>query len=127
VAAQPQIAEPGSAEDVRACLAVHAQALMREVNEQIHQLGSRWRGEADLCGIVCECANGDCLAPLQIPLQVYAQVRRFPTRFVLAPEHAADTFQRVVEEAADYVVVETIGPAAATAIRLDRRTVGARQ
>jgi hypothetical protein len=121
VAVQPQTDEQSSADTVPAHHCVQGQALIREVNEQIHHLGLGWGADADLCNIVCECANPDCLAPIHVPSQTYEQVRRFPTRFVLAPEHVLDAFQRVVEEAADYVVVETVGPAAATAVRLDPR------
>ena len=129
MAVQPQTHKRDSAEDARAGRCVRAQAFVREVNEQIHQLGPRGgrRAVADLCRVICECTNADCLTSLQIPAQAYAQVRRFPTRFILAPEHVVDAFQRVVEEAADYVVVETTGPAAATAVRLDPQRGGTGQ
>ena len=121
MAVQPQTDEQSGTDNVQAHHSVQGQALIREVNEQIHQLAPGWGPDADLCNIVCECANPECLAPIHVPSQTYEQVRRFPTRFVLAPEHVLDAFQRVVEEAAGYVVVETIGPAAATAVRLDPR------
>jgi hypothetical protein len=119
VASQRQPNERNDVDPIRARLLVQAQALVRDVNEQIHQLGSGT--DTGECSIVCECANADCLALIHIPSQTYAQVRLFPTRFVLAPEHVSDAFQRVVEEAAGYVIVETVGSAAATAVRLDPR------
>jgi hypothetical protein len=124
MAVQQQMREDDGADDVQARLCVQAQALIREVNEQIHKLGSKWDSDAGDCSIVCECPNPECLAPLQIPSQLYTDVRAFPTRFLLVPDHVADGFQRVVEAGTNYVVVETVGPAAATAVHLDPRRRG---
>jgi hypothetical protein len=124
VSAQSVANEIDNAEEVRARLYVRGQALIREVNEQIHRLDPEWTSEGGRCSIICECVNSECLAALQIPSQVYAAVRRFPTRFVLAPEHVADAFERVVEDGGNYVVVEKIGAAAGLAVRLDPRRIG---
>jgi hypothetical protein len=121
VAIPPQVALRATSEDLSARLCVQAQALIREVNEQIHQLGAKWETDAGVCSIVCECANPECLAPLKIPSTLYAEVRRFPTRFVLLPDHVTQAFQRLVEQAPDYVVIEIFGPAAAAAIRQNPR------
>jgi len=98
VSAQSVANEIDNAEEVRARLYVRGQALIREVNEQIHRLDPEWSSEGGRCSIICECVNSECLATIQLPSQVYAAVRRFPTRFVLAPEHVADAF---LLEAAD--------------------------
>jgi hypothetical protein len=121
VAFPPQSDGHTTSEDVDARLYVQAQTLIREVNEQIHHLGARWGADAGVCSIVCECANPECLAPLQVPSPLYANVRRFPTRFVLLPEHVTQEFQCILEETRDYVVVEVVGPAAD---RLNRRREG---
>jgi hypothetical protein len=98
-----------------------AQALIREVNEQIHLFARQSDAAGDLCRIVCECAGSDCLASLEIPLERYEAVRQFPTRFVVAPNHDTADAERVVEDAAGYLVVEKVGAGAVTAVRLDPR------
>jgi hypothetical protein len=98
---------------------VQAQALVREVNEQIHRLRGIWAdGERT---IICECCNGECLQPLQIALADYEAVRRFPTRFVVKRGHQTSGSDRVVEERGGYVVVEKDGPGGVTAVQLDPR------
>jgi hypothetical protein len=99
---------------------VQAQALMREVNEQIHRLSNRF-GERDLRTIICECTHGGCATEIKISRDDYERVRSFPTRFVAVPGHKNSAVERVVETHHSYVVVEKIGSGAETAIRLDPR------
>jgi hypothetical protein len=102
---------------------VRGQLLFRRLNEQIRSLADL-DAEFDL---VCECTDGDCFERLTVSVEDYEAIRRFPTRFVVKPGHAADQVERVVEETASFLVVEKIGADAAAAIRLDpRRRVGRR-
>src|SRR3954466_13137767 len=110
VVSQPEVIHEGTADAGEARRGVKAQALVREVNEQIHRLSPRWLLDDGLCEILCECVNPDCLSPLELPLQTYEKVRRFPTRFVVAPRHVADASERVVDQEKTYVVVEKVGP-----------------
>lgn len=91
------------------------QALSREINERIPA-----KAEAHELEVICECASCSFEA-LTIARHQYEAVRRFPTRFVVKPGHTAPEEERVVEEAAGYLVVEKIGPGARTAIRFDPR------
>src|SRR5687767_14874251 len=97
---------------------VAGQVLFRRLNEQIRSLGDRFGldGEFDL---VCECTDGGCFEHLAVSTEDYEAIRRFPTRFVVKPGHAADQVERVVEETARFLVVERSGADAETAIRLD--------
>jgi hypothetical protein len=124
VIVQLEAIDETTADAVEARRGVRAQALVREVNEQIHRVSPPSLLEKGLCEILCECVNPDCLSPLEIPTGAYEDVRRFPTRFVVAPTHVAAAFERVVDEGTDYLVVEKIGPAAAIAVRLDPRRNG---
>lgn len=111
-----------AADDARRC--VQGQAWSRQVNEQIHRLRERTPERADVCEIVCECVDPNCVAPLEVPRSGYEEVRRFPTRFLVAPGHHSERLERVVEECTGYSVVEKTGAGAASALRLDPRRPG---
>lgn len=94
--------------------------LLREVNERIEELGGGWEAQsAD--GILCECGNSDCTETIEIAPAIYERVRGVPTRFLVKPGHAPAGGERIVEQAAGYLVVEKVGHAAETAIQLDPR------
>jgi hypothetical protein len=99
---------------------VQTQVLMREVNEQIHQLSNRF-GERDSRTVICECAHGGCATEIEISPDDYNRVRNFPTRFVVVSRHEDASIERVVENHNDYLVVEKVGLGAAVAIRFDPR------
>jgi hypothetical protein len=96
------------------------QTLLREVNERIEQLNGGWASDgAD--GILCECGHPGCMEKIEIAPAAYERVRRFPTRFLVKPGHATVGSERIVEQRDGYLVVEKVGHAAETAIRLDPR------
>jgi hypothetical protein len=55
---------------------------------------------------VCECSDPDCAGKLYLRPEQYAAIRAHPTRFVVLPGHEAPDFERVVEEADGFYVVE---------------------
>ena len=97
------------------------ETLIRDVNEQIERLN----GERELNGhdiVLCECADPYCLERIEIESTAYEHVRRFPTRFLVTPDHVAREGERIVEQADGYFVVEKVGAGAATAVRHDPRS-----
>lgn len=120
VSSSPDEPQRLPAEETRRRGLAQAQAIMREVNEQIHQLEDRF-GELDLRSIVCECSHVECMEPIRIGPDRYEEVRRFSTRFILVPGHEIAEVERVVESHNGYVVVENVGIGAEVAIRLDPR------
>ena len=60
---------------------------------------------------LCECGNRDCTRVIEVPLEVYAQVREHPARFLTLPGHAMPDAEVVVEETDGYEVVEKRGRA----------------
>lgn len=96
------------------------QTLLREVNERIEQLNGRWKREGE-DGILCECGHPGCMEKIEITTAAYERVRRFPTRFLVKPGHATTGSERIVERTFGYLVVEKVGDAAQTAIKLDPR------
>jgi hypothetical protein len=110
--------DPGG-EEQESAAGLH-ETLMREVNERIERLNEGW----ELNGhdvVLCECAHPDCLERIEIDAVAYERVRRFPTRFLVKPDHVARDGERIVERAYGYVVVEKLGPSAGAAIRHDPR------
>jgi hypothetical protein len=98
------------------------QTLRREVNEQVRRLSSRLDGaQTETMDVVCECAYTGCTGRVEMAISDYETVRRFPTRFVIKAGHEVTEFERVVDEADSYVVVEKIGDGGSYALRADPR------
>jgi hypothetical protein len=96
------------------------QILLREVNERIEQLNGDWE-QTDRDMVLCECGYPDCLEKIEIAAADYERVRRFPTRFLVKPDHVMGGSERIVERTDVYVVVEKVGESAASALRRDPR------
>jgi hypothetical protein len=98
------------------------EALFREVNERIAQLGSR--GEAwtpDGTDFLCECGEeGGCGLRVRVPLDVYDRVRAQDDRFVVRPGHETPEIEHAVEWTDAYVIVDKI-PAAEPFVADDPR------
>jgi hypothetical protein len=77
------------------------QEVLREVNEHI-------RGVAGLSSsiFICECSDAACLGTLELRLEEFDRIRSNPTWFILKPAHAEATIEAVLEEHAEYLVVE---------------------
>jgi hypothetical protein len=88
----------------------HNEALFREVNERIAELGER--GEAwspHRTDILCECGEeGGCGQRVRVPIEVYERVRSQDDRFVVRPGHETPELERAVEWTDTYVVVDKI-------------------
>src|SRR5207244_12786182 len=65
------------------------QAVFREVNERIRELGERLRSDAptDLVSFVCECSASECHETVELTLAEYERVRSAPAQFVAAVDH----------------------------------------
>ena len=85
------------------------EALLREVNERIAELGEAVRTwEPDgIIDFVCECgADGGCGERIRVPLSAYERVRQRDDWFVLRPGHETPEIERPVDGTADYVIVD---------------------
>ena len=102
--------------------AARNQVLYREVNEKMADLNEAFEQVLSLSGTwVCECADLTCIEPMELTLAEYEELRAHPNRFMVIPEHADDTTERVIEEHPNYVVIEMLGPAATFAVEHDPR------
>lgn len=94
------------------------QALIREVNERIERLAD----DAAHPEFLCECADTNCVATIELSIAGYESIRSSPVRFPVMPGHDYPEFERVVEENGHYVVVEKFGEAAEVVTELDSRS-----
>jgi hypothetical protein len=95
------------------------EALFREINERISEMGERFSTEA--LDIVCECANDECAKALALSHADYERLRSSGKRFAVAPGHENLEVERVLERHAGYLVVEKVGAGAQVAEQLDPR------
>lgn len=82
------------------------EALFRDVNERIAESAQRF--EADSTQFVCECADPNCTHRLEATLDEYEGVRADGATFMLAPGHAHDDIERVLEDRGGFHVVEKV-------------------
>jgi hypothetical protein len=87
------------------------EALFREVNERIADLGERaqaWSPDGTV-DFLCECGeDGGCGQRVRVPVEVYERVRQQDDRFVVRPGHETPELERAVEWSDAYVVVDKI-------------------
>jgi hypothetical protein len=91
--------------------AARNEALFREVNENIARLEERHGATASEPVFLCECASAECTQHLPVGLEVYAQVREEPRRFLVVPGHEDPRLEKVVATSAEYLIVEKTGAA----------------
>ncbi len=95
------------------------EAIFREVNERIAEVGERF--ELEDVSAICECATVDCTQRFELSRRDYEQVRSASIQFVVVPGHETPDVERIVERRATYLVVEKIGEGAEVAEEQDSR------
>lgn len=102
------------------------EALFREVNERVEELGVGLAGAAAsdgfVSGFVCECGSDSCVELVQVAHSQYEVVRDNPCRFIVLPGHQDPELERVVERNGRYWVVEKTGEASDLAAERDPRS-----
>jgi hypothetical protein len=87
------------------------EAIFREVNERIAQLGESaqvWSQDG-VVEFFCECGvDGGCGERIRIPLEVYESVRAQDDRFVVRSGHETPEIERAVDWTDEYVIVDKI-------------------
>ena len=90
------------------------EALFREVNERIAELGSgaqAWSPDGTV-EFMCECGvDGGCGERVRMPLRAYETVRAQDDRFVVRPGHETIELERAVEWTDEYVIVDKVDAA----------------
>jgi hypothetical protein len=91
------------------------EALFREVNERIAELGVNLGSGSS--AVVCECGAGECAERLELSQTDYARLRSSNTRFAVVPGHERRDVETVLEEREGYLVIEKVGVGATIAER----------
>jgi hypothetical protein len=79
------------------------EAIFREVNERVADMMDT---EARTTSFLCECGNLDCVEELSLTDREYLKVRSKPSTFAVAPGHALEDVETVIEKTDRFHVVE---------------------
>ena len=80
--------------------------VVREVNAAIVELEDRF-GRNGHVSVLCECGAIGCLERLEVPTNVFDEIRITTKRFLVAPGHVGPGGDDLVDETPAYRVVET--------------------
>ena len=94
------------------------QALFRAVNAQIDYIGQEQTTVSPLT-FLCECADPNCDAYIELTQGEYEAVRGDPTHFFVLPDHVYPEIETIVAERGRYVVVEKFGAGGRVAVAID--------
>ncbi|MEP6978623.1 MAG: hypothetical protein ABI948_11270 [Thermoleophilia bacterium] len=82
------------------------ESLFRDVNERIATAAGGFGSEQ--AEFVCECADPTCVDRVEVPLEVYEDVRAEPTTFILVNGHEEGSIEKVVETRRRFQIVEKV-------------------
>ena len=98
------------------------ESLFRDVNERIATAAGGFGSEQ--AEFVCECADPTCVDRVEVPLEVYEDVRSEPTTFILANGHEEGSIEKVVETRRRFQIVEKVNRKVVAVVKkLDPRRV----
>ncbi|MEO5575657.1 MAG: hypothetical protein ABIR67_11525 [Gaiellaceae bacterium] len=98
------------------------EALFRDTNESVRAIAAAHGDDDHVYEFYCECSNANCTFQLQATLAEYEAVRAHPQRFLIRPEHVLPEIETVVQQNANWWVVEKQGEAGELAEDLDARS-----
>ena len=84
------------------------QSLFRAVNDQIEYM-ARAQSTILPLRVLCECADPDCDAHVELTQGEYEAVRQNPAQFFVLPAHVFPEVETIVERRGHYVIVEMLG------------------
>jgi hypothetical protein len=94
--------------DAREARLATNEALFREVNERIHEVGERLQvlPDGELLEFHCECGRPECDNLVSMSAAEYEHLRTDNDRFALVPGHENPEIERVMDRTERYVVVD---------------------
>lgn len=95
------------------------EALFRQVNERLKEIGESFSLVSESVDFVCECGSASCAAPIRMTLEEYERVRSDPELFFVVPGHETEDVESFVESHDGYDVVRK---GTGTPARLARET-----
>lgn len=81
------------------------EAVFRQVNERLKEIGESFSLVSEVADFVCECGNASCTAPIRMTLAEYEEVRSQPELFIVVPGHEAADVETIVERRDGYDIV----------------------
>jgi hypothetical protein len=81
------------------------EAIFRQVNEQIKNLGDELGVDDGKITVICECGDAGCTERIELPLAEYERVRGDSLLYVIAPGHDFPEIESVIETEDGYQVV----------------------
>ena len=88
------------------------EALFRQVNERIEDVGTALTPDDVPMEFLCECDDPDCVEKVSATRAEYEAIRAVATQFVVLPGHEDPDIERVVQQTERFLVVEKEGQAA---------------
>jgi hypothetical protein len=118
----------GTTYEERAARGARTQSLFRDVNERVREANDVFADVLLLGEWMCECADDECKARVEVSTAEYESVRASPIKFIVAPNdsHVFSEIEHVTKRTSRYWVVEKDGEAAELAARIDPRSHGLR-
>jgi hypothetical protein len=87
------------------------EALFREVNERIEDVGTTLAPDDVPMEFLCECDNPDCVEKVSATRAEYEAIRAVATQFGVLPGHEDPGVEHVVQQTERFLVVEKEGRA----------------
>jgi hypothetical protein len=81
------------------------EAIFRQVNEQIKNLGDELGIDHGTISVICECGDAACTDRIELPLAEYERIRGDSLLYVIAPGHEFPEIESTVERQDGYDVV----------------------
>jgi hypothetical protein len=97
------------------------EALFRQVNERIEDVGTALAPDDVPMEFLCECDDPDCVEKVSATRAEYEAIRAVATQFVVLPGHEDSDIEHVVLQNERFLVVEKEGQAAHEAEESDPR------
>ena len=93
---------------------VENQHRFRRANQRLQERVRDRAGVEQRVPFLCECADEECTAPVNLTLDEYKDVRDHRTLFLIVPGHATVAGEDVITENERYAVAEksSVSPAA---------------
>ena len=82
------------------------EALFREINERIEDVGTALAPDDMPMEFLCECDDQDCVEKVSATRVEYEAIRAVATHFVVLPGHENPGVEHVVQETERFLVVE---------------------
>ena len=105
---EAQATQPTEPLEARRTRLAKNQALFRAVNDRIDYMARAQSAVLPL-RVLCECADPDCDAHVELTQGEYEAVRQTPSQFFVLPAHVFPELETIVERRGHYVIVEKFG------------------